>query len=243
MAGRRQVINRLAERSMIAGASPNCIFGREERRRGGACSACIRPTELEIDRAVTQLIKSSSFRRVGVCPYRVVASHLVAGLTLGPEALRIRHPHNQDLVDPVTEVKGALKRLSKIVFATGLSREDIETISNDADRWQPLRAVVTAERALKRALQLFEPQTPAKASRPARGRTGDLHVQAVARAMAGAWHQLTGGLPAKDNSKFHNLLLAAITTIYGHPDKEPNLESATKIAVERIREDMRTGAN
>jgi hypothetical protein len=64
--------------------------------------------------------------------------------------------------------------------------------------------------------------------------------QAVARAMAGAWRELTGRLPAKDNSKFHGLLLAAVATLFGHPANEPNCESLTKTAVERIRRDAAT---
>jgi hypothetical protein len=60
--------------------------------------------------------------------------------------------------------------------------------------------------------------------------------------MALAWRQLTGRLPAKDNSKFHGLLLAAIASIFGHPVKEPNLESATKTAVDRIRKDAPSGS-
>jgi hypothetical protein len=53
--------------------------------------------------------------------------------------------------------------------------------------------------------------------------------------MAHAWRQLTGRLPAKDNSTFHGLLGAAIASIFGHPVKEPDLESATRTAVDRIR--------
>jgi hypothetical protein len=58
--------------------------------------------------------------------------------------------------------------------------------------------------------------------------------QAVARAMAGAWRRLTGRPPAKDNFKFHGLLLVASASIFEHPAEEQNLEWATKMAVERI---------
>ena len=70
-----------------------------------------------------------------------------------------------------------------------------------------------------------------------RGRAGALPVQAVARALATAWRVLTGRLPAKDNEKFHDLLLAAAATIYGHPENEPNLESVTRVVAERINKD------
>jgi hypothetical protein len=92
-------------------------------------------------------------------PYRVVVSHLVAGLTLGPEAARARR--GQIGVDPVVEIKGARKRVGALLFATGLDREDIEAISirNTSPRWQALWAVLTAERALDRALDLLHQKT------------------------------------------------------------------------------------
>jgi hypothetical protein len=236
----QQVIDRLAQRLLKADPPPTrCRLGHEpRRRRAGACSACRTSEEFEIDGAIAQLIASPAFARVKVCPYRVVAGHLVAGLTLGPEAFRVRslgRPH----VDPAVEIRSILKRVRVLLYATGLSRDDIEaiSISNDGDSWQGLCAVLAAERALEKALALLGPQIPAKANRSPRGRTGLLHNQAVARAMASAWRQLTGHLPAKDNSKFHELLLAAIASVFGHPVKEPNLESATKTALDRIRKD------
>jgi len=233
-----QVVNRLAKRRAKASESgPDCMLGREpSRRRGGSCSACTALEEFEIDRAVAQLINSLTFKRAGVCPYLVVASHLVAGFTVGPEAFRARSV-GQYRVDPVMELKGALRHIRTVLRATGLSREDIEVIDNDGDRWKAFRAVLTAERASENALEFFGRQSDVKARRPPRGRTGALHIQAVARAMALAWRRLTARLPAKDNSKFHGLLLAAVATIFGHPAKEPDWESATKTAVERIKKD------
>jgi hypothetical protein len=236
----QQVINRLMERWVQASQVPaHCKLGSEpRRRRGGVCSACAHPQEFEIDRAIAQLINTAAFKRAGVCPYQVVASHLVAGLTLGPDVFRARSA-GRPLVDPVLEVKGALGRIGTVIRATGLTREDIEAIalSNQGDWWQALDAVLSAERALGKALALFRSQIPAKTRRSPRGRTGALHIQAVARALASAWRELTGRLPAKDNSNFHALLLAAVATFFGHPAKEPNWESATRTAVERIRRD------
>jgi hypothetical protein len=234
MTSPQQVIDRLAKR--VSQPPAHCRLGCEpRRRRGGACSACTAPQEFEIDREIAQLIDGAAFRRPGVCPYRVLASHLVAGLTLGPEVSRARRA-GQFRVAPVAEIKGALKRIRTILQATRLSRDEIEaiSISNAGDRWQALYAVLVADRALEKALTRFQ---AAKTSRSPRGRTGALHNQAVARAMALAWRQLTGRLPAKDNSKFHDLLLAAIASIFGHPVEEPNLESATRTAVDRIRKD------
>jgi hypothetical protein len=233
----QQVIDRLAER--VSQPPVLCRFGREpRRRRGGACSVCKAPQEFEIDREIAQLIDRAAFRRPGVCPYRVIASHLVAGLTFGPEVSRARGA-GQFRVDPVAEIKGARRRICTILHATRLSRDDIEaiSISNDGDTWQALSAVLVADRTLEKALALFQTEIPAKTSRSPRGRTGALHNQAVARALALAWRQLTRRLPAKDNSKFHDLLQAAIASIFGHPVKEANLESATRTAVDRIRKD------
>jgi DNA-binding Lrp family transcriptional regulator len=162
---------------------------------------------------------------------------IVAGLTLRPDVARARSA-GRARVDPVREVKGALGRIKTVIGATGLTSDDIEAIAlnNHGDWWQALDAVLSAERALGKALALFRSQIPAKTLRSRRGRTG-AHNQAVARAMAGAWRELTGHLPAKDNSKFHGLLLAAVATIFGHPAKGPNWESATKTALKRINKD------
>jgi hypothetical protein len=240
----QQVIDRLAERWVKANSSlAPCRLGSEpRRRRGGGCSACTAPQEFEIDREIAELIDRAVFTRPGVCPYRVVTSHLVGGLTLGPEVSRARSA-GRSRVDPVVEIKGARKRIRAILPASGPSRDDIEaiSISNDGDGWQALSAVVAADRALEKALAFFQAQIPAKSHSPS-GRTGALHNQAVARAIALAWRQLTGRLPAKDSSRFHRLLLAATATIFGHPAKEPNLESATKTAVDRIKRDAASGS-
>jgi len=242
----QQVIDRLAERTLEAGQrwgkagqSPaQCRLGNEPRRRRGTCSACTVAQEFEIDWEITQLIDRAVIRRAGLCPYRVVASHLVAGLTLGPEVFRARST-GRLRVDPVVEIKGARKCIRSILYATRLSHDDIETISisNDGDWWQALYAVVVADRALEKARALFQARIPAKTSSSPHGRTGKLHNQAVARAMALAWRQLTGRLPAKDNSKFQHLLQAAIVTIFGDRVKVPNLQTATKTAVDRIKKD------
>ncbi len=140
-ASAQQVIDRLAERWAKASRLPaNCTLGaNSRRRRGGACSGCPHPQEFEIDRAIAQFIDSAAFKRAGVCPYQVVASHLVAGLTLGPDVSRARSA-GRARVDPVVEVKGVLKRIRSLLYTTGPSRDDIEAIaiSNHDDWWQAL---------------------------------------------------------------------------------------------------------
>ena len=70
-----------------------------------------------------------------MCPYQVITSHLVAGLIFGPEAVRAKSAARYR-VDPVMEIKGALKRIGAITRATGWSREDIEGLSNKEDCWE-----------------------------------------------------------------------------------------------------------
>jgi len=238
----QQVIDRLTERWAAKHSRPpvNCTLGREpRRRRGGSCSACTTPQEFELDQEVAQLIKTGAFKGTGVCPYQVITSHLVAALAFGPETFRARGV-GQYRVDPVVKIKGALKRIGTITRAIGWTREDIEAISNKDDWWQALYAVLSAEHELQIALAKFRSQIAGKTSRSPAGPTGALHIQAVARALAGAWRLLTGRLPAKNDKTFHGLLHAAVATIFGHPVKKRNWESATKTAVKHINRDTAT---
>jgi hypothetical protein len=236
--GPQRGIDRLADWLLKPSKAPDCKLGREPpQRRGGACSACKPREDFEINREIARLINLRAFKRPGICPYRVFVSHLIARLTVGPEASRARSD-GQLRVDPVVELKGARKRIRTILYA-GPTREHIEAIAScrGGDRWQALYAVLVAERAVDKALALFQSQVAAKTGRSPRGRTGALHTQAVAQAMALAWRQLIGRLPAKDNFRFHELVWAAIASIFGHSVKKPNFESATKTAVDRIRRD------
>jgi len=134
---------------------PNCKFGTEPPpRRGGGCSVCKVSQELELDQAVAHLINTSTFKRTGVCPYQVIASHLVVGLVFGPETIRGRSA-GRYLVDPVVELKGALKRIGTVLHAAAVARDDIEALREQSDWWKALNAVLSAERALGDALALF----------------------------------------------------------------------------------------
>jgi len=237
----QQVIDRLTERWAKPSRPPvNCTLGRKPlRRRGGACSACTAPQEFELDQEVAQLINTGAFKGTGVCPYQVITSHLIAGIAFGPETFRARSA-GQYRVDPVVEIKGALKRIGAVTGAIGWTREDIEALSNKDDWWQALYAVLSAEHELKIAFAKFRSQSPKKTSGPSAGRAGALHIQAVARALAGAWRLLTGRLPAKNDKTFHGLLHIAVATIFGRPVKKRNWESATKTAVKHINRDTAT---
>jgi hypothetical protein len=127
----QQVINRLAERSAMASQQPvECRLGSEELpQRGKSCSACTVRPEFELDQAVAGLINAGAFKGSGMCPYRVISNHLVAGLVFSPEAARAKSA-GRYLIDPVVEIKGALKRIGAITRATRWSREDIEALSN-----------------------------------------------------------------------------------------------------------------
>jgi len=89
-------------------------------------------------------------------------------------------------------------------------------------------------------LAKFRSQNAEKTSRSSGGRTGALHIQAVARALAGAWRVLTGYLPAKNDKTFHGLLHTAVATIFGRPVKKRNWESTTRTAVAHIKKDAAT---
>jgi len=232
-------IKALLERWRNSASAPSCKLGRELlTRRGGACSACTWPVKNELDQAVADLIDAAIYKRMGGCPYRIIASHLLARLSLGPEAVRARGI-GRKRIDPLVELKRALRHVRIILGACGLGRENIAALSHTGDRWTAaLYAVLLAEGEIGKALQLFEPLISEKARSSPSGRTGALHYQALARALVRAWHVLTGRLPAKNSVKFHALLLAAATTIFGAPYKEPHWESLTKLAVEQIRKEM-----
>jgi hypothetical protein len=116
----QQVIDRLAERSAKASRVPvKCTLGRKPLpRRGGGCTACTVPREFELDRAVAQLINTGAFKGTSLCPHQVITNHLVAGLIFGPEAFRAKSA-GQYRVDPVVEIKGALKRIGSITHLKG----------------------------------------------------------------------------------------------------------------------------
>ena len=233
----QQVINRLSERWYQGRDEPfpECKLGREPRtRRGGKCSACTIKAEFEFDGEVSRLIDRGTFDRPLACPYRVV-TNLLCAMIIGPEAARAR-AGKLARVDPVRELKAIIKRVSLFIRATTtLSREDIDALRDDENEWRPHKLIVSAERNLREALTLLEQLERAKPRARSRGgRTGNLDIQAVARAMATAWRELTGSLPAKDNLSFHSLLSAATITVLGDLPRDPNWEAATQTARQRI---------
>jgi hypothetical protein len=231
----QQVINRLSERWYQGRDVPECELGRELRtRRGGKCSACTTKAEFEVDREVSRLIDKGTFDRPLACPYRVV-TNLLCAMIIGPEAARAR-AGKLARVDPVRELNAIIKRVSLFIRATiTLSREDIEALSDDENEWRPHKLIVSAERNLREALALVQQLERTKPRARSRGgRTGDLDIQAVARAMATAWRELTGSLPAKENLSFHSLLSAATITVLGDLPHDPNWEAATQTARQRI---------
>jgi hypothetical protein len=238
----QQVINHLGERWHQGRAKPfpECKLGREPgRRRGGKCSACTITAEFEVDKEVSRLIDKGTFDQPVVCPYRVV-TNLLCAMLLGPEAARARG-RKLDRIDPIRELKAITKRVGMFIFdTTTLSREDIEALVDDQNEWRPHKLIVSAERNLREALALIQQLERTKPrAHPRRGRTGDLDIQAVARAMATAWRKLTGELPGKETLSFHSLLSAATVTVLGDLPNEPNWEAATQTARQRIRQNDR----
>jgi hypothetical protein len=94
--------------------------------------------------------------------------------------------------------------------------------------------VFDAEQLISNALLFFR-ETYKKNEVPmrrasTRGRKGELEHQGLARAMVRAWKTLTGTLPGKNNTHFHELLRAAATTAFGPLEPEPDWEWATRFA-------------
>jgi len=200
------------------------------------CSACkwaLKQDQLHEE--IGSLIKRAAFQYAHRCPYRVIASHLVASFVVGPEAFRARGI-GKKRVDPVTELKKARTHVLAVLGACGLSPEDIAGLRHAADeRYAALYAVRVAEEELANALLFFDRPLDTKSRLFPRGRTGRLHIQALAGALVRAWSVLTGRLPAKNNAKLHRLLTAAGQTVFGRAFEEPDWESATKRALEQIR--------
>src|SRR5262249_16008858 len=150
----QQTIDRLAKRVYdLKDARPpiKCTLGRKPLpRRGGACSDCRISREFELDQAAANLVDPAPFKATALSPYQIIANHLVARLVFGPEAVRARSA-GQSRVDPVLEIKVALKRIGAITRFTALSRQEVEAISNKDEWWQALSAVYSAEHDLQTA--------------------------------------------------------------------------------------------
>ncbi len=231
------VVNRLTERLLKDKSPAQCMLGRGPlRRRGRSCSECTAPREFDLDRAIGQLIDVGMFKRAPACPYRVITSHLAAGLILGPEAFRAK-TSGRDRVNPSIEINKALKHIAAVIRASGLSRDDIGALSVKGSRWKGLWRLVSAELALKDALESFAQLQVPEIRRSPRGKRGSLQIQAVTRALASAWRILTGRFPAKDNVRFHDLLSAAVASLFGHSIRVPNWEAATRTALQRMKRD------
>ena len=101
-------------------APPRCELGRQSlRRRAVTCSACkwaLKQDQLHEE--IGSLIKRAAFQYAHRCPYRVIASHLVASFVVGPEAFRARGI-GKKRVDPVTELKKARKHVRTAAFRSG----------------------------------------------------------------------------------------------------------------------------
>jgi len=113
------VIKTLLERWRDSASVPSCKLGHELLTRRGRCSACTWRTKNELDQAVAQLINAAIYKRADGCPYRIIASHLLARLSLGPEAFRARAVRRKR-IDPLVELKQALRHVRTILDACGL---------------------------------------------------------------------------------------------------------------------------
>jgi hypothetical protein len=193
--------------------------------------------EFEFDEEVTRLIGQKTFDKTLACPYRVFSSYLLTGLTLGPEAVRSRAGKSRR-IDPVHELERALEHVDAVLGTTTLSPEDIEALVGEEGDLKVLQLAAAAQRKLQAALELVQHLDADEPAPTPRGRTGRLDVQAVARALALAWLELTDQLPSKDNISFQNLLGSAVATVFGYVEDEPNWEAAIQTARQRIKKDL-----
>ena len=215
-----------------------CRVGREPvTRRAGPCSVCTVRTEFEFDEEVTRLIGQKTFDNTSACPYLVFSSYLLTGLTLGPEAVRSRAGKSRR-IDPVHELEHALEHVDAVLSTTTSTPGDIEALVGEEGDLKVLQFAAAAQRNLQAALELVQRLVGDEPAPSPRGRTGRLDIQAVARAMALAWLELTDQLPSKDNISCQNLLSSAVATVFGYPENEPNWEAAIQTARQRIKKDL-----
>jgi hypothetical protein len=231
----QRVLNRLAERWREGHDKHlrQCRLGREPpSRRGGACSACKVKLEFELDKEVKRLIDKKTFHRPSACPYHVFSNNLLFYMTLGPEARRAQ-AGKPETIDPIEELNEALFHVAAVLQTTTLPPAHGEALYEDEEDEVKVLKLVASD------IVRVTPQ-PAPGTRSRKGgRIGDLDIQAVTRAMVVAWRELTGDLPSKDNLSFRHLLVAASATVFSDLPHEPNWESATLTARQRILRDDR----
>jgi hypothetical protein len=230
----REVFRQLQERLSVPWHEAfECKLGREPRlRRGDKCSACPVNIELEIDRAVAELISDEVIQSATRCPYLAFTSALFFALLV---ALEAQETAKQSERVRVKELSTALKHINRALETLSPDRKGIEYLAarEDEEMFVRLYDVVRAEALISHAVKFLnenferhhgsnleiKKELPVK-----RGRRPALELRAFVRPCAHTWQELIGARPGKHNTRFHGLLQAAATTVLGPLDREPDWE-------------------
>jgi hypothetical protein len=177
---------------------------------------CKAKPQFPFDETVEQLIAEGIFDGTRFCPHREVNLALIRALLLGPGAeLTSREAERTRLA----ELEKALTHIDRFFRTFGRDRTDLRSLREEGPYFAHIADVAWAESYISDALQYLKTEyAQAEKNRkapPSGGRRGNQELQGIAGSMAQAWERLTGQLPGKNNVNFHDLLLAAATTVLG----------------------------
>jgi hypothetical protein len=183
---------------------------------------------------VSQFIAKGIFSAATKCPYLVAARSLIRAIMLGPEVMRAGRENQKTRID---ELKKALRHIDRAIGTLARDRRDMKALSDQDPVFQYWADVINAEQSITNAVHCFiEEYEKLKPDRVSfRGRKGMLALQGIAQNMVLAWEELTGTLPGKNNTHFHDFLHASATTVFGPLESEPDWEWVTRSARDRIK--------
>jgi len=240
--------------SRLMEAHSQCKLGEGHGLRRGQCSACPLKFELEIDRAVAQLISKNIFTirdKIPLtpypvvnkhlikyaCPYHVVSEYLFTAINFGSVASQESHEHDGMMIAELKTALNHIKHMWRTINPDTMSEfSDVDPRDSYFASFKDIRL---AEYKLANALSVFEEryaeQSPELPAKTGRGPRGLKELQDIAVCTARLWKKFTGRFPGKNNVQFHDLLRAATITVFGMTDEEPNWEWATRSAVQRLK--------
>ena len=170
---------------------------------------------------------------------------MVLALLTGPGAEETQRESERTRI---IELKTALKHVDRALKTLAPDREDIRGLGGvegeDDELFVRLADVVRAETLIQNAVKFLienakrtygEETDLTKPARPRRGRPGALDIQGIVGYCDGAWKELIGKKPGKNNVNFHGLLCAAAETVLGPLDPEPDWEHQIVAARRRER--------
>jgi hypothetical protein len=244
------VWNRLWKRALPV---DGCKLGSEPRGgRDSRCTACPfrKLPEFDIDREIADLISDGTFRSSGTCPYEAFATALIAALSMGTAVTRSNWEAQHTLI---TGLETALRHINRALNAVVPSRDELRAltatwrnnhladVAEEKTQDHYLADVVDAETLIGNALEFLKrpvkdwegKEIPMPREMPLQqGRPADHDLLLMVRACGNQWEKLVGAQPGKNNVKYHGLLDAAATTIFGVRKHEPNWEWYIRAAKE-----------